>query len=103
MGDAVGDATAKAMESMPVDDRIALFRKEFADPAAKYPAAKFSEWHKMLTGSCQMGRNQFMWEKGISIDDSFTVAEFLEITKGAYGWDVVSKLSESQSNSWNRT
>ena len=92
LGDAVRDVMEKAMQSMPVKDRIALFKKEFKDPLVKYPAAKFSEWHKILTGSCQLGRDQFMRDRGISIDASFTVSEFLEKVKGAYGWDVVKRL-----------
>ena len=93
LGNAVRDATKKAMENMPLEQRIAAFRARFPSDTEKYPATDFFEWHHTLTGSCDIGRRNFMENKGITMSQSFTVPEFVEITKGSYGWDAaISKI-----------
>ena len=91
--DAVRDATKKAMDNMPLGQKIAAFRAKFPSDTDKYPAAAFFEWHNTLTGSCETGRKMFMSNKGISMDATFTVAEFVTVTKGSYRWDdVISRI-----------
>ncbi len=90
--EAVNAATDKAMQNMSIEERVAMFKKEFPDNAAKYPATKFFQWHNTLTGSCSMGRKQFMRDRGLSMDGSFTVAEFVELTKDSYGGDIIKKI-----------
>ena len=76
------------------DERIAAFNEEFK-PGIKYPAKQFFDWHGRLTGSCLFGREQFARDKGIDLEnDMFTVAEFCEMTKDAYGGDVIRRLAE---------
>jgi len=79
---------------MPIEERVALFKKEFPDSSTKYHAAKFFQWHYTLTGSCSLGREQFMRDRGLSMDGSFTVVEFVELTKDSYGGDVIKKILE---------
>jgi len=90
---AVADAIAKRIDDMPVEERIGEFRKEFKK-GVKYSGRKFFDWHGRLTQSCEMGRKSFCSNKGISLDDIFTVAEFIELTKNQYGSDVIKKLAE---------
>jgi hypothetical protein len=92
MRDAVRDATNKATKAMPVEEKVAKFNLEFPDPNVKIPAKRLFEWHYTLTGSCDLGRKSFMQQRGISMDDSFTVLEFIEITKDHYGGDVIKML-----------
>lgn len=95
-----GETLAKAMEAlrdklfedMPEEERIAVFLKETEDGEA-YPAQYFYDWHHRLTGSCDMGRKQFARDNGIDVDnDTMTLREFLELTKNAYGGDVIRKV-----------
>ena len=83
----------KAMEALPIEERINRFKAEFPDPTAKIPARRLYEWHHVLTGSCEMGRTQFARDHGIDIDtDMFTVREFVELTKNSYGGKVIRML-----------
>lgn len=50
-------------------------------------------WHHVLTGSCEQGRLSFCINKGIDIEkDSFTIYEFIELTKESYNGDIIKKL-----------
>ena len=90
---AVADAAAKRINNMPIEEKIAEFKKEF-ETGVKYSGHKFFDWHGRLTQSCEMGRESVCSNKGIDLDDMFTVAEFIEITKNEYGSDVIKKLVE---------
>ena len=92
---AVEDLQNKIFKDMDTEETIDLFLKEFADANKKYPAKDFYIWHNRLTGSCEMGRQQFAKEKGIDIEkDTFTVKEFINLTKNAYGGDIINQLKE---------
>jgi hypothetical protein len=90
---AVADAVAKRLNNMPIEEKISEFRKEFKK-GIKYSGRQFFDWHGRLTQSCKMGRNSFCNNKGIILDDMFTVAEFIELTKNEYGSDVIKKIAE---------
>ena len=93
---AFNDAQAKALENMPLEQRIEKFRNEFPCADVKIPARKLYEWHHILTGSCQMGRDQFAREHGINVDqDSFTIREFIKLTANAYGGDAIRMMAEA--------
>ncbi|MDE7442590.1 MAG: hypothetical protein K2M65_00330 [Muribaculaceae bacterium] len=87
------DARSKAFKDLPVNARIAEFKKQYPDKDVKIPATELYEWHNRLTGSCEMGRKVFAHQHNIDIKhDSFTTAEFVALTKGAYKGDVITKL-----------
>lgn len=84
---------SKLFKEYPEEERIAKFKEAYPDSDSKIPARELFEWHNRLTGSCLMGRELFCRDKGIDIDkDSFTVREFVEITKNAYGGDIVKRF-----------
>ena len=91
LGEAVAALEAKIMEKMPVEERIAQFRKKFS-PGKTYTVADFYEWHHRLTGSCTQGRDRFAREHGLSMDDPMTPEEFIRITEDAYGGEVIRRL-----------
>ena len=92
--EAVRQAIGKALQSMPGEKRIEEFWK-CHNEKKKYPARDLWIWHNRLTGSCEMGRNQFAKERGIDIDkDEFTVKEFVEMCENHYGGEIISKLKE---------
>ena len=92
--EAVRQAAEKAFQSMPVEKRIEEFWK-CHNENIKYPARDLWIWHNKLTGSCEMGRNQFAAERGIDIDnDSFTVKEFYQMCKNEYGGEIIEQMYE---------
>ena len=90
--EAVKQAREKTFELLPVDDRIKKFW-ECHNLTDRYPAKDLYEWHHILTGSCEMGRNQFVKEKGVDLEmDTFTVDEFVTMCKDRYGGEIIKKL-----------
>ena len=90
--EAMEDLRDKLFEDMPEDERIAMFLRE-TDREKTYPTQYFYDWHHRLTGSCDMGRKQFARDHGVDLDHGMmTLTEFLEMTKGAYGGDVIRKV-----------
>lgn len=83
----------KLFMEMDATERIQMFLKEFG-LTKKYSAELLSEWHGKLTGSCSMGRKDFMQRKGIKLDDKFTVKEFVDIAKSEYGNNVIELLEK---------
>ena len=82
----------KSFKDMPEDERIEKFIEE-TDSKKTYPARYFYDWHHRLTGSCELGRKQFADNHGYNLDeDKVTLREFLELTKDAYGGDVIRKV-----------
>ena len=84
----------KMFDNMPEEERIAEFIKEHPDIDKEYDNQDLFEWHHHLTGSCLMGREQFVEDRGLSLDGETTVREFIEMTKNAYGGDVIKRLEE---------
>ncbi len=85
----------KIFANMGTDKKIKAFLKRFK-LGTKYPAKEFWVWHNKLTGSCEMGRNAFVRDHGIDLENGmYTVEEFVEITKSAYGGSVIEQLKEA--------
>lgn len=90
--EAMVDLRDKIFEDMPEDDRIEMFLSE-TDREKTYPTQYFYDWHHSLTGSCDMGRKQFARDHGVDLERGMmTLTEFLELTKDAYGGDVIRKV-----------
>ena len=85
----------KIFEQMGTEEKIKIFVKEFPDLDAVYPAKTFYEWHHKLTGSCEMGRKQFLSSHGYDLENGHaSVREFLTLTENAYGGYVIRKLKD---------
>ena len=97
-GDTLHDAFTALQEKLYDDsteeERIEAFRKKFPEYDTLYPNRDLFTYHHVLTGSCRMGRESFCKDKGIGLDGSTTVREFIELTKDSYGGDVICKLPE---------
>ena len=84
----------KIFEEMSDDERIELFLEKF-NHTDKYPAKVFFEWHGKLTGSCMMGREVFVKDKEIDLDnDMLTLNEFIELTEKSYGSEIIRRLKK---------
>ncbi len=97
-GDTLHDAFTALQEKLYDDsteeERIEAFYKKFPEYDTSYPNRDLFTYHHVLTGSCRMGRESFCLSKGIDLDGTTTVREFVELTKGSYGGDVICKLPE---------
>ena len=96
-GETVKEAFAalqeKLFDNMTVDERINVFLKEIKSNT-EYPAKTFYDWHHRLTGSCEFGRNQFVKNHNIKLDQLMTVEEFIELTKNDYGGKIIKELEK---------
>ena len=86
----------KLLEGMPLEERIEEFVKAHEWGKA-YPSADYYDWHHKLTGSCEMGRSEFAADHGykLTADELLTVEEFIDLTKGSYGGDIIRRLREA--------
>lgn len=91
--EAVLTARQKRWGNMDIESAIEEFCKEFK-PNKKYKCSEFFEWHNYLTGSCKMGRETFMKNHDIKMNDKFTVDEFMELTINDYGGEIIGQLKE---------
>ena len=92
--DAFSSLQEKLYDGSTEEERIEAFRKKFPEYDTPYPNRDLFAYHHVLTGSCRMGRENFCKDKGIDLDGSTTVREFVELTKDSYGGDVICKLPE---------
>lgn len=75
------------------EERLTAFKEHFHVFDKKYPAREFFTCHHVLTGSCKAGRMAFCLDKGIDLEkDTYSVVEFIRLTKDAYGGEVIRKL-----------
>ena len=95
-GDTLHDAFTALQEKLYDDsteeERIEAFRKKFPEYDTPYPNRDLFAYHHVLTGSCRMGRESFCQNKGIDLNGTTTVREFIELTKGSYGSEIICKL-----------
>lgn len=86
----------KLLEGMPLEERIEEFVKSHEWGKA-YQSADYYDWHRKLTGSCEMGRSEFAAAHGykLTADEMLTVEEFIDLTKGSYGGDIIRRLREA--------
>ena len=85
----------KLYQNESLEERIIKFKNKFVDFKAKYPASELFIWHNILTGSCKMGRESFVKDHNINIQtDTFTIYEFIELTKGSYNGENIKLLLE---------
>ncbi len=91
--EAVKSLHEKILANMDTDEAIAEFIKVF-EKGKSYPGEEFFKWHNYLTGSCLMGRNKFVKDKEINLEDKFTVEEFIQLCENDYGHEVIAQLKE---------
>ena len=87
--EAVADAKAKELEKMTVEERIAKFVEAFGPLDSEHTGKEFYDWHHVLTGSCEMGRDEFCKIHNIDLTKMYSVRYFLDVTEEAYGSDVI--------------
>ena len=93
--EALLDARAKYEYNLSEEDRIKLFMEEYPSLDSIAACSDLFRWHHTLTGSCTMGRKEFVAAHGIDVEkDSMTVGNFIALTRGSFGGDVIKRLEE---------
>ena len=87
----------KLYDDSTEEERIQAFKRKFPSYDTKYSNQDLFVYHHVLTGSCRMGRESFANSRGISLSDETTVREFVQLTKDAYGGDIIKKLPKAYS------
>ena len=83
----------KTTLTLPIEKRIEAFKTTFKDFHKKIKAAILYDWHYRLTGSCKMGRDNFILNHNIDLNkDKFTVFEFIKLTENAYNGHIIKQL-----------
>ena len=90
---AVAAMQDKLFEDTPEEERIGAF-KERHDYDGVYSNTDLYDWHHRLTGSCEMGRQQFAIDHGIDLDGKMSIKEFIKLTKNAYGGEIIKRLEK---------
>lgn len=87
----------KLYDDSTEEERIRAFKRKFPSYDTKYSNQDLFVYHHVLTGSCCMGRESFANSRGISLSDKTTIREFVQLTKDAYGGDIIKKLPKAYS------
>ena len=90
--DAFNSLQEKLFDDSSEEERLDAFKKEFPEYDVKYDNRDLFKYHHILTGSCRMGRELFVSNRGLSLDGKTSVREFVKLTKNAYGGDIIKKL-----------
>ena len=98
-GDTLHDAMLSLQEKLfdnsTDEERITKFIEKFPQLNYPYPAKELFTYHHILTGSCRMGRELFCHNHDINIEaDSFTIQEFINLTKDQYNGSIILKLQQ---------
>ena len=89
----------KLYDDSTEEQRLQKFREHFPDFSKEYPAKELFVWHHVLTGSCKAGREAFCRDNGIDIkNDTFTIYEFVALTRNSYGGETIKKLIDNERN-----
>lgn len=98
-GDTLHDAFTSLQEKLydesTEEERIEAFVKKFPNYDTPYPNRDLFAYHHVLTGSCRMGRESFCKNKGINLDGSTTVRDFVSLTKDSYGSETIRRLPQA--------
>ena len=95
--EAVADLQEKIFDDLDIEEKIQMFNKQF-NRVDKYSGEEFYKWHHILTGSCTAGRDNFVRENNLDLKKTYSVDEFIKITKNSYGGNIIKKLYEEKKN-----
>ena len=85
--------TDKLFDDVSLDERVTAFL-ECHNLTDAYPNRDLFEWHHKLTGSCLVGRTAWVENRGVDMDGSTTVIEFIRLCENDFGRDAIRALKE---------
>ena len=77
--EAIRHAENKPISELSFKERIKQFRAEFPTLDTLATCREFCRWHRILTGSCQMGTDKFVKDHGLDMDGEYTVRVFINM------------------------
>ena len=83
----------KIYNNTSLDQLFIKFNNTFIH-GIKYKGKEFFKWHGYLTKSCELGRKSFCKNNNINLNDTFTITEFIKLTKDSYQGDIIKQLNE---------
>ena len=94
--EAMEEAREKYEDNLPEEERIRRFMERYSTLDTIASCRDLFEWHHTLTGSCKMGRTEFVNARGIDVEhDTMSVANFIRLTENAYGGETIQRLKET--------
>ena len=93
--DAFTSLQEKLYDGSTEEERIEAFVKKFPNYDTPYSNRDLFDYHHVLTGSCRMGRESFCKDKGINLDGSTTVRDFVSLTNDSYGSETIRRLPQA--------
>ena len=93
--EAMEEAREKYEDDLPEEERIRRFMETYPTLDAVAACRDLFVWHHTLTGSCKMGRTEFVNARGIDVEhDTMSVANFIRLTENAFGGETIKKMKE---------
>ena len=93
--EAMEEAQEKYEDNLPEEERIRRFMETYPTLDTIAACRDLFEWHHTLTGSCKMGRTEFVNARGIDVEhDTMSVANFIRLTENAFGGETIKKMKE---------
>ena len=86
------------MKNTSIKERIKKFVEVFGSLDSEHAGKEYYNWHNILTGSCQMGRDKFCEAHDIDLSKKYTVKYFLDITENSYGSNIIKLVREAYKN-----
>lgn len=94
--EAMEEAQEKYEDNLPEEERIRRFMERYPTLDTIASCRDLFEWHNTLTGSCKMGRTEFVNARGIDVEhDTMSVANFIRLTENAFGGETIQRLKET--------
>jgi len=90
---AINAVMQKSFAKLNLEEKINKFIEKFK-ANKKYAGIVFFNWHHTLTGSCESGREWFIKNHNIDVNQKFTVKEFIDLCRNDYGSEVIKKLEK---------
>lgn len=95
LAEAVAFAERKYNYHKPIEERIQEFKQLYPTLDTVADSIELFSWHHILTGSCRLGREEFLKSKGIEwTNGQITIKDFFDIAKDAYGKAVIRRLMQ---------
>lgn len=94
---AILEATKKYNNNLPVQTRVKFFVEKYKYDK-KYLISELSDAHSILTGSCSLGRDNFIKGKELDVNKKVSVKFFIKLTKNSYRGDIIGLLEKEYLN-----
>lgn len=87
------DVERKYLSTLDIESKLKEFVNTF-ELNKNYSNLDFYNWHTILTGSCDSGKNMFIQDKGISLQGEMTIKEFINLTQDNYKSQIIKQLKK---------